>query len=107
MGPHVYNPSTYSYLLTPTTGSSAADGAVLSQFVNYALTLGQHEAPSIGFASLGLSLEQYGVNRSPTERSRGRGSHDSRKGGVRLWRLDPDRGPGGADDDHVRGDEPQ
>ena len=26
------------------------------------MTLGQHEAPSIGYASLGLSLEQYGVN---------------------------------------------
>jgi phosphate transport system substrate-binding protein len=61
-GPHVYNPSTYSYLLSPTTGSSAGNGAVLSQFVNYALTLGQHEAPEIGYASLGLSLEQYGVN---------------------------------------------
>ncbi len=61
-GPHVYNPSTYSYLITPTTGSSAANGAVLSQFVNYALTLGQHEAPEIGYASLGLSLEQYGVD---------------------------------------------
>jgi phosphate transport system substrate-binding protein len=61
-GPHVYNPSTYSYLLTPTTGWSAAKGSVMSQFANYALTIGQQKATEIGYASLGLSLEQYGVN---------------------------------------------
>ena len=61
VGPHVYNPSTYSYLLTPTTGWSASKGDTLSQFVNYVLTLGQQTAPSFGYASLGLSLEQYGV----------------------------------------------
>lgn len=61
-GQYVYNPSTYSYLLTPTTGWSAAKGDTMSQLVNYALTLGQKQAPSIGYASLGLSLERYGVN---------------------------------------------
>ena len=61
-GPHVYNPSTYSYLLTPTTGWSPAKGDTMSQFVDYVLTLGQQVAPSFGYASLGLSLEQYGVN---------------------------------------------
>jgi ABC-type phosphate transport system substrate-binding protein len=61
-GPYVYNPSTYSYLLSPTTGWSASKGNTMSQFVNYALTLGQQKAPEIGYASLGLSLEQYGVN---------------------------------------------
>lgn len=61
-GPYVYNPSTYSYLLTKTTGWSAAKGNTIGQFVNYALTLGQQKAPEIGYASLGLSLEQYGVN---------------------------------------------
>ncbi|HXY28310.1 MAG TPA: substrate-binding domain-containing protein, partial [Acidimicrobiales bacterium] len=50
IGPHVYNPSTYSYLLTPTQGWSAAKGATMSQFVNYALTLGQQKAPQIGYA---------------------------------------------------------
>ncbi len=60
-GPNVYNPSTYSYLLTPTTGWSAAKGATLSAFGNYALTLGQQKSTTIGYASLGLSLEQYGV----------------------------------------------
>ena len=62
IGPHVYNPSTYSYLLTPTTGWQASKGAVLSGFANYVLTLGQQEAPKFGYASLGLSLEQYGIN---------------------------------------------
>jgi ABC-type phosphate transport system substrate-binding protein len=61
-GKNVYNPSTYSYLLTPTTGWSASKGAVMSGFVNYVLTLGQKAAPSFGYASLGLSLEQYGID---------------------------------------------
>ncbi len=61
VGPHVYNPSTYSYLLTPTTGWSANKGDTMSQYVDYVLTLGQQKAPTFGYASLGLSLEQYGV----------------------------------------------
>lgn len=61
-GPHVYNPSTYSYLLTRTTGWPSAKGAVMSAFVNYVLTLAQESAPKIGYASLGLSLERYGIN---------------------------------------------
>lgn len=62
IGAHVYNPSTYSYLLTPTTGWAPSKGDTMSQFVNYVLTLGQQVAPTFGYASLGLSLEQYGVN---------------------------------------------
>ena len=62
VGPYVYNPSTYSYLLTPTKGWSSAKGAVMSGFVNYALTIGQQKSPSIGYASLGLSLERYGID---------------------------------------------
>jgi phosphate transport system substrate-binding protein len=62
LGANVYNPSTYSYLLTPTTGWSSAKGQTMSEFVDYVLTLGQQLAPSFGYASLGLSLEQYGVN---------------------------------------------
>jgi ABC-type phosphate transport system substrate-binding protein len=61
VGPHVYNPSTYSYLLTPAAGWQPAKGAVMSGFVNYALTLGQQLSPSFGYASLGLSLERYGI----------------------------------------------
>ncbi len=62
LGKYVYNPSTYSYLLTPTTGWVASKGAVLSAYVNYVLTLGQQVAPSMDFASLGLSLERYGID---------------------------------------------
>jgi hypothetical protein len=62
LGPNVYNPSTYSYLLTPTKGWSTSKGATMSQFVNYVLTLGQQVAPKFGYASLGLSLERYGID---------------------------------------------
>jgi hypothetical protein len=62
LGPNVYNPSTYSYLLTPTKGWSPSKGATMSQFVNYVLTLGQQVAPKFGYASLGLSLERYGID---------------------------------------------
>jgi ABC-type phosphate transport system substrate-binding protein len=62
LGPNVYNPSTYSYLLTPTKGWSASKGTTMSQFVNYVLTLGQGAAPKFGYASLGLSLERYGID---------------------------------------------
>jgi phosphate transport system substrate-binding protein len=62
LGPHVYNPSTVSYLLTPTTGWFSVKGNTMSQFVNYALTLGQQAAQSLGYPSLGQSLEQYGLD---------------------------------------------
>ncbi len=62
VGPNVYNPSTYSYLLTPTKGWAPAKGDAMSQFVNYVLTLGQQAAPKFGYASLGLSLERYGID---------------------------------------------
>ncbi len=62
LGPHVYNPSTYSYLLTPTTGWDPGKGLTLSAFVNYALTLGQQNAPSFGYARLGQPLENFGLN---------------------------------------------
>jgi ABC-type phosphate transport system substrate-binding protein len=62
VGVHVYNPSTYSYLLSPAQGWQASKGATMSSFVNYALTVGQQKSPSIGYASLGLSLERWGVD---------------------------------------------
>jgi hypothetical protein len=34
----------------------------MSQFVNYVLTLGQQVAPKYGYATLGLSLERYGID---------------------------------------------
>jgi phosphate transport system substrate-binding protein len=62
LGPNVYNPSTASYLLTPTTGWSPSKGDTMSQFVDFALTLGQQEAQKYGYASLGENLEQYGLD---------------------------------------------
>ena len=62
LGPSVYNPSTFSYLLTPTTGWSSADGQTMSAFVNYALTLGQGLAPDFGYAPLGEPLDHFGIN---------------------------------------------
>jgi LPXTG-motif cell wall-anchored protein len=63
LGPNVYNPSTYSYLLTQTKGWVSTKGNTMSQFVNYVLTLGQQAAPKSGYASLGLSLERYGIDK--------------------------------------------
>jgi phosphate transport system substrate-binding protein len=62
LGPNVYNPSTFSYLLIPTSGWSSAKGETMSAFVNYALTLGQQIAPEFGYASLGQPLERFGIN---------------------------------------------
>jgi phosphate transport system substrate-binding protein len=62
LGPNVYNPSTFSYLLTPTTGLATAKGQIMSAFVNYVLTLGQQSAPSFGYATLGQPLEHFGIN---------------------------------------------
>jgi phosphate transport system substrate-binding protein len=61
LGPNVYNPSTFSYLLTPTMGWPAAKGEVMSTYINYALTLGQKAAPSFGYATLGQPLEHFGI----------------------------------------------
>ena len=54
-GANVYNPSTYSYLLVKTTGSDPTKGAIMSAFINYALTLGQAASPNFGYGTLGLS----------------------------------------------------
>ena len=63
VGPNVYNPSTYSYLLTQTTGWQPAKGAVMSGFVNYALTLGQQESPRFGYAASGCHSNTTGSMR--------------------------------------------
>ena len=67
IGPHVYNPSTYSYLLAPTTGFNPQKGHDLAAFAYYALTIGQQRAAENGYASLGLSLEQLGVQRMKSD----------------------------------------
>jgi phosphate transport system substrate-binding protein len=45
LGPNVYNPSTFSYLLTPTTGWSSAKGQTMSAFVNYCADAGSRDRP--------------------------------------------------------------
>jgi hypothetical protein len=89
MGPHVYNPSTYSYLLTPTTGWTASKGAVMSAFVNYALTLGQQQAPSFDYASLGLSLEQFGITEVKSDVPGAVGLTSSEQSGYSCGDLTP------------------
>ena len=58
-----YNPSTYSYLILPITGVSAGRGATLTAFANYSLTIGQTEANQLTYASIGKTLEEFGLNR--------------------------------------------
>ncbi len=68
-GPKVYNPSTYSYLLTPTTGWNPAKGATMSNFVNYALdpwtTEGSRDRLRISGSVTGAVRHQYGQGGRP------------------------------------------
>lgn len=59
-GSNVYNPSSYSYLLAR-LDLPPEKGAVLGLFANYSLTLGQQKAPSLQYAKLGRSLENFGL----------------------------------------------
>jgi phosphate transport system substrate-binding protein len=64
-GCNVYNPSTYSYLLARTDGAyGRAYGQTLGGFLNYVLTTGQKEPPSIDYASIGLALERFGIQQA-------------------------------------------
>ena len=104
IGKNVYNPSTYSYLLTPTTGWPTDKGAVMSAFVNFVLTLGQEGAPKIGYASLGLSLEQYGINAVTADVPGRRGPDRGRGCGLCLRRPHAERGGRGTDHPDLWGD---
>ncbi len=64
-GCNVYNPSTYSYVLARTDGSYGNGyGQTLGGFLNYVLTIGEKQASSIDYASIGLSLEQFGISQA-------------------------------------------
>ena len=39
----------------------------MSAFLNYALSLGQQKAPSIGYASLGQPLEEFGISEAQND----------------------------------------
>ncbi|HEX3566585.1 MAG TPA: substrate-binding domain-containing protein, partial [Acidimicrobiales bacterium] len=58
-----YNPSTYSYMLVPTTGFDPSKGAALTQFADYSLTVGQSNATLLTYASIGRSLILFGLDR--------------------------------------------
>ena len=53
LGPNVYNPSTFSYLVTPTTGWSSTKGQTLSAFVNYAADVGTTDRAEFRLRDLG------------------------------------------------------
>jgi phosphate transport system substrate-binding protein len=62
--PAAYNPSTYSYMLIGIEpGADASKGATLTAFANYCLTIGQQEANSLSYASIGRSLIEFGLAR--------------------------------------------
>jgi ABC-type phosphate transport system substrate-binding protein len=61
VGANVYNPSTFSYLLIPTTGWSPTKGAEMSSFIDCVMSFGQQQSPTFGYASLGVSAEEYGI----------------------------------------------
>jgi phosphate transport system substrate-binding protein len=61
--PTAYNPSTYSYMLVRLTGRSNAIGASVTAFANYCLTIGEEEAPSLGYATINRSLIEFALNR--------------------------------------------
>ena len=64
-GCNVYNPSTYSYVLARTDGSYGNSyGQTLGGFLNYVLTIGEKQASAIDYASIGLALEQYGIQQA-------------------------------------------
>ncbi len=64
-GCNVYNPSSYSYLLARTDGTyGTAYGQTLGGFLNFVLTIGEKEAPSIDYSSIGLALEQFGIQQA-------------------------------------------
>jgi ABC-type phosphate transport system substrate-binding protein len=58
-----YNPSTYSYMLVRLTGRSADVGASVTAFANYCLTIGEQEAPNLGYATINRSLILFALDR--------------------------------------------
>ena len=84
LGPHVYNPSTYSYLLTPTTGWSIVEGGDDER----ARQLRPHPGPAEG-AQLRLRQPRAVTRavrhqRRDPRRARGGGGHRGREGGLRV-----------------------
>ena len=57
-----YFPSTYSYVITQTTGAPADKGDVLGKFLCYAVTAGQDSAERLGYARLSAQLVSGAVS---------------------------------------------
>ncbi len=60
--PRAYFPSTYSYIVAPTGGFDAGKGATLAQFLCYAVSKGQVDAPSLRYARLSTVLVDLAVS---------------------------------------------
>jgi len=67
--PAAYNPSTYSYMLVRISPPSSKDGrptsvgAAVTEFANYCLTIGQAEAPTLGYATINRNLIEFALGR--------------------------------------------
>jgi phosphate transport system substrate-binding protein len=60
--PRAYFPSTYSYILAQTAGYDRGKGAVLAQFLCYAVSKGQAIAPTLRYARLSSVLENIAID---------------------------------------------
>lgn len=61
-GTNLYNPSSYSYLIAPTTGFSAAKGKTIAAYIQYSVLDGQKKANSLGYAALPTNLVALALN---------------------------------------------
>ena len=61
-GASLYNPSSYSYLIAPTTGFSPAKGKTIAAYVQYSVLDGQKKANSLGYAALPTNLVALALN---------------------------------------------
>ena len=61
-GATLYNPSSYSYLIAPTTGFSAAKGKTIASYIQYSVLDGQKKANSLGYAALPTNLVALALN---------------------------------------------
>jgi phosphate transport system substrate-binding protein len=61
-GASLYNPSSYSYLIAPTTGFNAAKGKTIAAYIQYSVLDGQKKANALGYAALPTNLVALALN---------------------------------------------
>ena len=61
-GASLYNPSSYSYLIAPTTGFSEGKGKTIAAYIQYSVLDGQKKANSLGYAALPTNLVALALN---------------------------------------------